>query len=143
MVMTIIYLYKLIDSNFHNIIKVELKSYRIVVSIIEPKHSRASTGHIHLMPDRNPDTALFKPLDHRLPRIMIPMENCPKDFTVRPEDHANTLFICRITEWKEDSMYSHGELMRSLGEAGEIEPETEGILIENDVDYSEFTEEVC
>lgn len=33
--------------------------------------------------------------------------------------------------------------MRSLGEAGEIEPETEGILIENDVDYSEFTEEVC
>lgn len=49
-----------------------------VVSIIEPKHSRASTGHIHLMPDRNPDTALFKPLDHRLPRIMIPMENCPK-----------------------------------------------------------------
>jgi DIS3-like exonuclease 2 len=32
--------------------------------------------------------------------------------------------------------------MRSLGEAGEIEPETEGILIENDVDYSEFTEEV-
>ncbi|XP_063410358.1 DIS3-like exonuclease 2 isoform X3 [Mytilus trossulus] len=113
-----------------------------VVSIIEPKHSRASTGHIHLMPDRNPDTALFKPLDHRLPRIMIPMENCPKDFTVRPEDHANTLFICRITEWKEDSMYSHGELMRSLGEAGEIEPETEGILIENDVDYSEFTEEM-
>ncbi|CAC5394876.1 DIS3L2 [Mytilus coruscus] len=113
-----------------------------VVSIIEPKHSRACTGHIHLMADRNPDTALFKPLDHRLPRIIIPMDNCPKDFTFRPEDHVNTLFICRITEWKEDSMYAHGELMRSLGEAGEIEPETEGILIENDVDYSEFTEEM-
>ena len=112
-----------------------------VVAIIERKHSRASTGHIALMNDKNPNTALFKPLDHRLPRIMIPMDNCPKDFLQRPEDHVNTLFICRIKEWPENSMYAHGELMRSLGEAGEIEPETEGILIENDVDYSEFTEE--
>jgi DIS3-like exonuclease 2 len=49
-----------------------------VVAIIERKHSRASTGHIALMNDKNPNTALFKPLDHRLPRIMIPMDNCPK-----------------------------------------------------------------
>jgi len=35
----------------------------------------------------------------------------------------------------------HRNLMRSLGEAGQIEPETEGILIENDVDYSEFSEQ--
>ena len=48
-----------------------------VVAIIERKHSRASTGHIALMNDKNPNTALFKPLDHRLPRIMIPMDNCP------------------------------------------------------------------
>ena len=33
-------------------------------------------------------------------------------------------------------------LKRSLGEAGQIEPETEGMLIENDVDYAEFSEEV-
>lgn len=32
--------------------------------------------------------------------------------------------------------------MKSLGEAGEIEPETEGMLIENDVDFSEFPQEV-
>lgn len=33
-------------------------------------------------------------------------------------------------------------LMKSLGQAGEIEPETEGILTEYDVDFSEFSEEV-
>ena len=34
------------------------------------------------------------------------------------------------------------ELARSLGEAGEIEPETEGILIANDVDTSDFPKKV-
>lgn len=34
------------------------------------------------------------------------------------------------------------QLARSLGEAGEIEPETEGILIEHDVDYAEFSNDV-
>ncbi len=29
-------------------------------------------------------------------------------------------------------------LARSLGEAGQIEPETDGILMEYDVDFSEF-----
>ena len=32
--------------------------------------------------------------------------------------------------------------MKCLGEAGEIEPETEGMLIENGVDFSEFPQEV-
>jgi len=32
--------------------------------------------------------------------------------------------------------------MRSLGEAGGIEPETEGMLIENGIDYDEFPQEV-
>lgn len=33
-------------------------------------------------------------------------------------------------------------LMRSLGEAGEIEPETESFLLDNDIDYSEFSADV-
>ena len=33
-------------------------------------------------------------------------------------------------------------LMRSLGEAGEIEPETESFLLDNEVDYSEFSKDV-
>lgn len=33
-------------------------------------------------------------------------------------------------------------LAKTLGQAGEIEPETEGILTEYDVDFSEFSKEV-
>ena len=33
-------------------------------------------------------------------------------------------------------------LMRSLGEAGEIEPETDGMLTDYSVDTSEFSDEV-
>ena len=36
----------------------------------------------------------------------------------------------------------HRQLAKSLGQAGEIEPETEGILTEYGVDYSDFSSEV-
>ncbi|CAH1775460.1 unnamed protein product [Owenia fusiformis] len=111
-----------------------------VVFILERWHSRASTGNIKPMQDKNPNFALFVPIDHRVPRIMIPMADCPHKFLERPEDHCNTLFIARITDWDETSNYPRGNLARSLGEAGQIEPETEGMLIENDIDYSEFSQ---
>ena len=37
---------------------------------------------------------------------------------------------------------SCSQLMRSLGEAGQIEPETEGLLMEYDIDSSDFPEKV-
>ena len=40
------------------------------------------------------------------------------------------------------SSFSLSRLAKTLGQAGEIEPETEGILIEYDVDFSEFSDEV-
>ena len=40
------------------------------------------------------------------------------------------------------SAIAFSTLARSLGEAGEIEPETEGILMENGIDATDFTESV-
>ncbi|XP_062582698.1 DIS3-like exonuclease 2 [Saccostrea cucullata] len=111
-----------------------------VVAILEKRNNRACTGNISLMTDKNKNWAFFKPIDSRMPRMRIPMSECPKDFYERPDDYKNTLFICRIIEWK-DNMQAFGSLMKSLGEAGQIEPETEGMLIENDVDSSEFPQE--
>ncbi|XP_077343772.1 DIS3-like exonuclease 2 isoform X1 [Lithobates pipiens] len=117
-----------------------------VVYILEKKHSRAATGFIKPMTDKNGDLAkkfaLFSPVDHRLPRILVPLADCPTDFVTRPQDYASTLFICRITAWREDSNFAEGKLMKSLGQAGEIEPETEGILTEYGVDFSEFSNKV-
>ena len=41
-----------------------------------------------------------------------------------------------------ETTFPFSTLMRSLGEAGEIEPETESFLIENDIDYGDFPSEV-
>ncbi|XP_033895568.2 DIS3-like exonuclease 2 [Acipenser ruthenus] len=111
-----------------------------VVCIAEKKHSRAVTGFLKLLPDK--EFAMFSPVDHRVPRVNVPLQDCPENFSARAADYANTLFVCRITEWRDDSNFAEGRLAKSLGQAGEIEPETEGILTEYDVDFSEFSKEV-
>ncbi|XP_021102739.1 DIS3-like exonuclease 2 isoform X2 [Heterocephalus glaber] len=117
-----------------------------VVYILEKKHSRAATGILKLLAEKNSDLfrkyALFSPSDHRVPRIYVPLKDCPQDFVTRPKDYSTTLFICRIVDWKEDSNFALGQLAKSLGQAGEIEPETEGILTEYGVDFSDFSSEV-
>ncbi|KAF7652878.1 hypothetical protein LDENG_00091060 [Lucifuga dentata] len=111
-----------------------------VVYIVERKHSRAVTGFLKFLPDK--PFAMFSPVDHRVPRINVPLADCPADFSFRPGDYSNTLFICRITDWPADSNFAGGRLAKTLGQAGEIEPETEGILTEYEVDFSEFSDEV-
>ncbi|XP_062850645.1 DIS3-like exonuclease 2 isoform X2 [Trichomycterus rosablanca] len=111
-----------------------------VVYIVEEKHSRAASGFIKLIPDK--PFAMFSPSDHRVPRVNVPLTDCPPDFPSRPTDYAQTIFICRITHWPSDNTFAEGRLVRSLGQAGVIEPETEAMLMEYDVDYSEFTPEV-
>ncbi|XP_034558408.1 DIS3-like exonuclease 2 isoform X2 [Notolabrus celidotus] len=111
-----------------------------VVYIVEKKHSRAVTGFLKFLPDK--PFAMFSPVDHRVPRINVPLIDCPENFGTRPGDYTNTLFICRITDWAADSNFAEGLLAKTLGQAGEIEPETEGILTEYDVDSSEFSDEV-
>ncbi|KGL83115.1 DIS3-like exonuclease 2, partial [Tinamus guttatus] len=117
-----------------------------VVYILEKKHSRAATGFIKLLADKNSELfkkcAMFSPVDHRVPRAYVSLADCPSDFPSRPEDYSNTLFICRIVDWKEDSNFATGQMAKSLGQAGEIEPETEGILTEYGVDFSDFSSEV-
>ena len=74
--------------------------------IVERKHSRAVTGFLKFLPDL--PFAKFSPVDHRVPRINVPLADCPPDFSSRPADYANILFICRITSWAEDSSFAEG-----------------------------------
>ncbi|XP_051855563.1 DIS3-like exonuclease 2 [Antechinus flavipes] len=117
-----------------------------VVYILEKKHSRAATGFIKLLADKNSELfrkcALFSPSDHRVPRVYVPLADCPVDFVTRSNDYARTLFVCRIVAWEEHSHFAVGHLAKSLGQAGEIEPETEGILMEYGVDFADFSPEV-
>uniref|UniRef100_A0A674MNQ7 DIS3-like exonuclease 2 n=1 Tax=Takifugu rubripes TaxID=31033 RepID=A0A674MNQ7_TAKRU len=100
----------------------------------------SATGFLKFVP--NKPFAMFSPVDHRVPRINVPLADCPEDFRCRAGDYASTLYICRITNWEANSNFAEGRLMKTLGQAGEIEPETEGILLEYEVDFSEFSDEV-
>ena len=52
--------------------------------------------------------ALFSPVDSRLPRIYVPLSECPNGFQERPQDFANTLFIARIENWPQNSGFAKG-----------------------------------
>uniref|UniRef100_A0A8C2I522 DIS3-like exonuclease 2 n=1 Tax=Cyprinus carpio TaxID=7962 RepID=A0A8C2I522_CYPCA len=123
----------------HNHRSTTMKRFTVVI-IFEQKHSRAASGFLKFLPNKN--FAMFSPVDHRIPRVNVPLVDCPADFVSRPGDYENVLFICRITHWPADNNFAEGRLAKTLGQAGEIEPETEGIMTEYDVDFSEFSEEV-
>eukprot|EP00731_Ephydatia_muelleri_P024265 Em0016g536a len=112
-----------------------------VVYIMEKQHSRACAGFLKAF-DKAGGRALLSPKDAKVPRVVVPLKECPENYCQNPKEHQSTLFICKINDWPSESPFATGNLMRSLGEAGEIEPETESFLLDNDVDYSEFSADV-
>ena len=134
------------ELNVHDVPEKYLQKTAKVVYIIEKKHTRVTCGYLRPMTDRNDRDGLFSPTDSRLPRIRIAHDDCPPGFFERPQDFATTLMIVRLTEWRReaplDSFLAAGTFARSLGEAGEIEPETDSLLLINDIDSSPFSQEV-
>ncbi len=52
------------------------------------------------------------------------------------------MFIAQILDIPINSRYAIGELKRCIGREGNIDVETEAILVDNGIDYSDFKEEV-
>jgi len=111
-----------------------------VVAILQFNHSRKAVGYIK---DRPGDTkyGLFAPTDARVPRILIPRNNLPKEFWARQQDFASTLFAASITAW-EKPKFAMGRLLKRVGDDSDISNCTEAILMNNDVDSSDFPPEV-
>ena len=109
---------------------------------MEKKNSRWTVGHLKLFTDMNKEWAIFSPNDSRIPRIRVRMNECPPDFYTNPSFYAKTLFVAKIVDSPLNSKYALGKLKRSIGIEGDIEVETEGILIENGIDFSEFKDDV-
>ncbi|CAI8055951.1 DIS3-like exonuclease 2 [Geodia barretti] len=132
-----------VEGEAHRRYQRELMKYRRttkVVYIVEKGHSRSFAGHLKAF-DKDKGLALLSPKDSKIPRVVIPIADCPPDYVQEHQKYKNTLFIGRILSWERDSPFARGELMRSVGEAGEIEPETESFLVENDIEFGEFLPE--
>ena len=52
------------------------------------------------------------------------------------------MFYETIDTYSENMLYSLSNIQKCLGESGDIGPETERILLEQDIDHSEFMEDV-
>ncbi|CAG9539807.1 unnamed protein product [Cercopithifilaria johnstoni] len=111
-----------------------------VVYISEQKNCRAAVGMLKMMADGNRNWALFSPGDSRMPRMMIPAEQTPATFFDRPQDFAKFIYVARMVEWQATAQFARGKLYKSLGMAGDVEAETEGLLLANDVDTREFSQ---
>lgn len=112
-----------------------------IVRIDEKKHFRVAAGKLQLMPNGANPNVLFIATDSRVPRILIPKSEIDKEFLVRPRDFDRFLYTARITDWRSDSIYAEGTLVKLLGMSGEIESETERIIYEHQVDHREFSDE--
>ncbi|CAF4858894.1 unnamed protein product [Rotaria sp. Silwood1] len=108
-----------------------------VVYLFRRRHSMKTAGLLRKMPDNNPNFALFSPMDSRIPRLMIPMNNCPLDFKDRPNDYEKSLFVAKIVEIPPDKKFARG-----LGDADTLEAQSKAILMENDIRDEEFNDEI-
>ncbi|XP_045119131.1 DIS3-like exonuclease 2 isoform X2 [Portunus trituberculatus] len=112
-----------------------------VVYISERKHPRHAAGTLRPFPDRNPTHALFAPTDHRVPRMKVPYSQLPTDFLQRhSEMYQHKIFLCRIVLWAEPK-YAMGEVVREVGNVGDIKAETEALLLEHGVETDDFPAE--
>ena len=109
-----------------------------VVAITEAIHSRIAGGRLTHMKERNQNWALFIPNDSRMPRMRIAMKSCPPDFVHHPQHFTHSLFIAKLDEWKTTDTFPSGQLLRHLGNAGDIEAESELLLIEHNIDFLDF-----
>ena len=112
-----------------------------VVAINEEKHSRLTVGYLKIFQDKNPNFALFAPLDSKVPRMKIPRNQCPNDFWSRPQDFAEYLYIGKIIKW-EQVPFAMGQLVESLGSDCDLDARTKGLLMENGVDFEEFDPQI-
>ncbi|PIO59558.1 RNB-like protein [Teladorsagia circumcincta] len=89
----------------------------------------------------------MKPAKKKSYRILsdLPLEEwCLPDDCLQKtaEDFNKFLFLAKIVEWAQNSVMARGHLEKELGLAGDIDAETEGLLITNNVDTREFSEAV-
>ncbi|KAI9478991.1 exosome catalytic subunit dis3 [Coemansia sp. RSA 989] len=90
-----------------------------------PKGARASNA---------PSLVSVLAMDRRIPKIKIR--------TRQADTLAGQRFLVAIDRWPKESRYPQGHFVRALGSAGDKATETEVLLLEHDVPYQPFTQNV-
>lgn len=108
-----------------------------VVHILKSSSNKVCGGRLKIQSLKS-DFVVFETTDKRIPNFLVSLSECPKDFYFNPHFYKNSLFLGEIKKWPATSKYPFGKLLKLIGFAGEIEAETELLLVENNVDFTEF-----
>ena len=73
-----------------------------------------------------------------MPRMRIAMKSCPPDFLHHPQHFTQSLFIAQLDEWKTTDTFPSGILLKHLGNSGDIEAESELLLMEHNIEFNDF-----
>nr|CUU99529.1 hypothetical transcript [Hymenolepis microstoma] len=79
-----------------------------------------------------PGWIIVTPWDRRIPRVRI--------FTSEPAKLNGYRFVVRLDRWDASSNYPCGHFVRSLGPIGDLETETQTILVEHNLAHRPFTD---
>lgn len=113
-----------------------------VTRIIEKRHTRRCVGTFFAKDfTKDSKSAKFVPRDNKMPLIFIPKQNWPNALLVeKPEDIANVVYMAEIIDWKDEKAI--GNVIKSLGQCGELEVENTAILVANNLSITPFEEEI-
>ncbi|GFX84222.1 DIS3-like exonuclease 1 [Trichonephila clavipes] len=81
---------------------------------------------------KNKERILVVPYDYRIPKIRIA--------TKQADEIRNKRIVVRIDSWEKESQYPNGHFVKSLGEIGNLETEVQTLLIEHDIFFREFSQ---
>jgi DIS3-like exonuclease 2 len=126
--------------SFERDVKITQKTGK-VIHILQESHPRIAPGCLTAY-DKSMGKVLFSPADPSIPRVIVPLDQCPQDYSTNIKKYQRTIFIVKITKWEPNCPFATGHIVRSLGEGGELEPETAAILAANDIEDSVIPDEV-
>eukprot|EP00123_Amoebidium_parasiticum_P017821 comp23998_c0_seq1/m.42718 comp23998_c0_seq1/g.42718 ORF comp23998_c0_seq1/g.42718 comp23998_c0_seq1/m.42718 type:complete len:941 (-) comp23998_c0_seq1:35-2857(-) len=118
-----------------------------VVGILEKVHNRVAIGLVVGLAGQGPQKFVqFKPLDSRVPRLMVPTSDLPDDVFVKGTTtvavaYKTKLFSAQIVNWTTQGHMALAKIISQLGEAGDIEAETAALMVEYSVESAPWNED--
>ncbi|XP_055529978.1 DIS3-like exonuclease 2 [Wyeomyia smithii] len=116
-------------------------NWGFVVEILEKRHSRLCVGTFMPFSPNSSQFIKFTPRDHRIPIMRVYKQNWPEAiFKNQFSEIESVIYQAEIIDWKNDIPV--GNVLKSIGKCGDLEVESQAILVEYDLDVSPYSEAI-
>ena len=121
-----------------------------VIAILQASHRKTWVGCLAAPPNlgmeeklpNNTLFVLFRPHDPRYPYLRVERHAMPQAFIERPKHMETHIFLAEVSDaWPSKSKSPLASSVRSIGEMGVIQHETEALLAQFGIDSGPFSED--